>query len=435
MTGSTEGGGDGVIVLDLSRLLWRAPRAAPGGIDRVELALAEALLGSGRACRFAFSDGGRLRLFRDDAARALLRAASERWRGQADDIGASRVRAYLAGEEPFPPMRPRWRDGRLGAAELAGWAMAWLRHGHWSPPLPAAALAGATYVNVSHRNLDDPRLHRVLRGFGRRIAYVHDDIPLRAPALSLPALTRSGGAMLRLLAQEGFEWLTNSRSSARRLADHAAALGHAVAPVVIAPPLAAPFLAPVPTVATARRYFVAAGLFTRRKNLGLLGAAAALAAGQAGVAFDIICLGAPGRDAAAVLAGLPPLGGAVRLLRAEGLRDHAYRLLLAGSRGLLAASLDEGFDYPVQEALATGIAVLASDIEVHREFLAPATPLLPAEDAAAWAEAMRQAVTGGPASRPPPATADAAALLAHVVGGKAAGWHQRHDRAISQRMP
>jgi alpha-1,3-rhamnosyl/mannosyltransferase len=51
-------------------------------------------------------------------------------------------------------------------------------------------------------------------------------------------------------------------------------------------------------------------------------------------------------------------------------------------------SLYEGFGFPVLEAMGAGTPVLASDIPVHRELGSDAAAYLPADDPAAWAEAV-----------------------------------------------
>ncbi len=47
--------------------------------------------------------------------------------------------------------------------------------------------------------------------------------------------------------------------------------------------------------------------------------------------------------------------------------DKDYLLLLRGAKLFLAPSIDEGFDLPPLEAMACGIPVICSNIEIHRE--------------------------------------------------------------------
>ena len=408
--------------MDVSRLVWRSHRAAPGGIDRVELALAEALLSTTHEVQFVFSDVGRLRGLRAGAVRRLVHDTAVRWRGSIGDGGHRQVQAYLAGENVFPPMTQAWRDGQLTFAELAEWLRGFVRYAHFEAvDLQSTARAAATYVNVSHRNLGRTSLMQQLEGFGRKVAYLHDDIPLRHPDMALPKLNRDFAAMFRNVALSGFEVLTNSRTSAERLLESAARLGVRLAdPTVIPPPLPTHLLAPIPRRVTARRFFLTSGLFTFRKNLRVLHEAAATLELTEMAPFDIVFVGTPGRDAAQLLAGFGAGLQRVRMLRAEGLSDLAYRELLAASCGLLAPSLDEGFDYPAHEALAAGIPVLASDIAVHRELLTGQAVLLPTHDAKRWGGALQQALEqpqAGVAGRSLPSQASAAAMLGYVIGG------------------
>ncbi|HEX2150611.1 MAG TPA: glycosyltransferase family 1 protein, partial [Stellaceae bacterium] len=63
-----------MIALDLSRLLSRAGRGTPTGIDRVELAYAEHLIASGMPCCFAaLTPDGRLALLPRRTAEDFVR--------------------------------------------------------------------------------------------------------------------------------------------------------------------------------------------------------------------------------------------------------------------------------------------------------------------------------------------------------------------------
>jgi len=66
--------------------------------------------------------------------------------------------------------------------------------------------------------------------------------------------------------------------------------------------------------------------------------------------------------------------------------------LYSASDLLLFPTLEEGFGYPVIEAFASGLPVVASDIEVMREVSAGAALLADPEDPAALAASCRTAV-------------------------------------------
>src|SRR5579862_8673934 len=74
-----------MIALDVSRLLSRAGRGTPSGIDRVELAYAEHLLASAaEGCFTALTPTGELGLLRRHSAQRYVAALGAAWRGEGD---------------------------------------------------------------------------------------------------------------------------------------------------------------------------------------------------------------------------------------------------------------------------------------------------------------------------------------------------------------
>ncbi|WP_431303928.1 glycosyltransferase [Sediminicoccus sp. BL-A-41-H5] len=386
------------LALDVSRLLWRAVRAAPGGIDRLELAMAQHLLEEEPAARFVFTDGGAIRALKPAMARRLVEGATARWAGQPGDAAWRRVLAYLEGDDAaFPPARARLADRQVPLVDLGRNLLAGLlyRRGALRAEEPEA-LHGAAYLNLSHRNLDDAKLFAALSRAGHLLCYLHDDIPLRRPALAAPGSDQRFRRMLRHLGERPVRIVTNSAASRTRILESAAAHGLRLPRVeVIAPPVCEIFTHRAARPVAGRRFFLVPGLVTARKNLALLAEACRAMADATG-GFDVILAGASGLDAAEVLAGLGEMPPGVRLLRAEGLSDHAMARLLRAAIAVLAPSLEEGFDYPVHEALASGVPVIASDIPAHREYVAGFAELLEARDVAGWAAAMADFAAGGP---------------------------------------
>ncbi|MBS7791184.1 glycosyltransferase [Roseococcus sp. SDR] len=385
------------LALDVSRLLWRAVRPAPGGIDRVELAMARHLLREEPQSRFVFTDGGVIRSLTPATVRRLTEEAAARWRGSVDDEGSRRVVAYLASEaRVFPPARPRLTDRHVPLVDAGRNLRAQLSYQRRGMLLEAPeALQGAIYVNLSQRNLDEPRLLEALPPGGRMLACLYDAIPLRDSALAAPGSDARMLRMLRHLAARQARLVTISEASRTQITEAAARLGLGLPAIaVVPPPLAEPFLERDSPPGTAQRFFLVPGLLTRRKNLGLL--AEACRRLPRGAGFDILLAGAPGLDAAPVLAGLGETPAGIRLLRAEGLSDLAMARLMRGAIAVLAPSLEEGFDYPVHEALALGVPVIASDIPAHREYVAGVAELLDPQDADAWAAALADFATAGP---------------------------------------
>src|SRR5580765_756183 len=86
-----------MIALDLSRLLSRAGRGTPTGIDRVELAYAEHLIANGAAaCFTAVSASGGLGLLRRRVAEQFIAAIGAAWRGALDPVLQNRQVRQIA---------------------------------------------------------------------------------------------------------------------------------------------------------------------------------------------------------------------------------------------------------------------------------------------------------------------------------------------------
>ena len=73
--------------------------------------------------------------------------------------------------------------------------------------------------------------------------------------------------------------------------------------------------------------------------------------------------------------------------------------LRAGAMAVLVPSRKEGFGLPVLEAMAAGVAVLASDTPALREVGADAATYLPLDDPSAWGRAISALAHEGPAAR------------------------------------
>ena len=69
--------------------------------------------------------------------------------------------------------------------------------------------------------------------------------------------------------------------------------------------------------------------------------------------------------------------------------DVVLPALFAGAEAVLSPSRDEGFDFPLLEALTCGAVVVASDIPVHREHFEPAVVLFESGRADALAAGIR----------------------------------------------
>src|SRR5205085_8836692 len=157
-----------MIVLDLSRLLSRAGRETPTGIDRVELAYAEHLIAADPAALFTMTTlSGGLGLVPRRTAEAFVAAIGAAWRSSTD-IGGDQRNVRRLG----------WR-GRFAA--LAGGEarlFAALRHSRERP----------VYVLVSHHHLEKAAIFARLRARGRArfVCLIHDLIPMEFPEYAKP---------------------------------------------------------------------------------------------------------------------------------------------------------------------------------------------------------------------------------------------------------
>lgn len=97
---------------------------------------------------------------------------------------------------------------------------------------------------------------------------------------------------------------------------------------------------------------------------------------------------------ALVLAGPAGWGPPLNLPAAEDvvlggwLEDHDLRRVVAAATAVILPSRDEGFGLPLIEALATGTAVVASDLPVHREVTGRHAVFFPVGDVDALADAL-----------------------------------------------
>jgi glycosyltransferase involved in cell wall biosynthesis len=70
------------------------------------------------------------------------------------------------------------------------------------------------------------------------------------------------------------------------------------------------------------------------------------------------------------LESVASVGSRLRFL--NGVSDAEYSSILGGAQALVTASLDEGFGIPLIEAMARGVPVVCSDLEIFREVAGPA---------------------------------------------------------------
>ena len=79
-----------------------------------------------------------------------------------------------------------------------------------------------------------------------------------------------------------------------------------------------------------------------------------------------------------------------RIVFHNGVTDAEYREILGSAQALISASKDEGFGIPLVEAMALGIPVIASDIEIFHEIAGDAGLFFDSENPEQLAQAVQQ---------------------------------------------
>jgi len=199
-----------------------------------------------------------------------------------------------------------------------------------------------------------------------------------------------------------------SRATAGALRAHA---GVETSRLAVVPNAPTPGLGPVEDVdAIARlrrraglnaRYVLVVGSLAPHKNVPWLGDVLARARARPGCGdLGLVVVGHSGAALALRLARdweRLGLGEAARLLGV--LADDELSAAYAGTEALLVPSLVEGFSIPAADAQRLGVPVVASRLPALEEVCGEAAWLVPPGDAGAFAAAVVEAVTDGPARR------------------------------------
>jgi glycosyltransferase involved in cell wall biosynthesis len=349
------------IALDLSRLLARAGRSAPTGIDRVELAYARHFIARGDAglVFLARTPLGGLAPLPAQGAADFVAALDANWRGATT---GSSLAMILAAQKLFvsAALGRSWIDDR-----------------------------DAVYLLVSHQHLDRPGpIARLKRRKGAHfVPFVHDLIPLRFPEFARPGHAERHRRRIETVARFADAVIVNSEATG---ADLEPALGDRTPPIIVAPLGIDPPPVSEPSSKVNRPYFICVGTIEPRKNhLLLLNLWRRLAAEHGKNAPRLVLVGRRGWENENVIDLLqrsPPIR---RLVDERGaLADRAMIELLASARALLMPSFAEGYGLPVAEALNAGTPVLCSDLASLREVGQQVPEYLDPLDGPAWQRAI-----------------------------------------------
>lgn len=393
-----------MILFDLSRLVSRAGRETPTGIDRVELAYAEHLVAGRTPLSFTMMTPlGGFGPLPQAVAKDYLQVLAGAWReaGSSQRIGQAKRLARTL------------RTAALLRGERA-------LHGQC-----AAGTGRVVYMLVSHHHLEKraaiARLkHQVQACF---VCLIHDLIPIVFPEYALPGQNDKHRRRIETAAALADAVIVNSTVTREGFAPYLARAGRAppmlVAPFGVDPPAALP-AEPPPVKAP---YFVCVGTIEARKNhLLLLNLWRQLVDQLGDAAPRLVLIGQRGwetENAIDMLERCPALRGVV--FERTNVPDDEAAHLVQGARALLLPSFAEGFGFPLIEALALGVPVLCSNLAAFRENGGDVPEYLDPLDGFGWRSAVIDYAM--------PDSPRRAAQLRHLSGWRAPSW-QDHFAAV-----
>jgi glycosyltransferase involved in cell wall biosynthesis len=346
------------VILDISRLLTVAHRAAPTGIDRVELAYAR-------------------RWSEDREAKCSFVA-------EMPLLGYGALPRQVVAEL-VEALEHAWADGGATAAAAARRARLALPFGRGAMTEMLRRPGPKAFLLVSHRALERPARIAALRRQGCQfVPLIHDLIPLQHPEFARAGHAEKHRRRIATTASLADAIVVNSAATGAELTPWLAARP-TPPPVAVAPLGVRPPQVDEPPVAL-RPYFVALGTIEPRKNhLLLLNIWRQFAATMGAAAPRLVVVGRRGWENENVLDMLERCAAIDGLVRETGaLPDREVASLLRGARALLFPSFAEGFGLPLAEALALGVPAICSDLPALREVGGNVPDYLDPLDGAAW---------------------------------------------------
>jgi glycosyltransferase involved in cell wall biosynthesis len=213
-----------------------------------------------------------------------------------------------------------------------------------------------------------------------QVVSVYDCWFLRHPTLSRGAVHQAG-RVLRRAIDRGATVHASSASTAAEIADLFPTARVVTIPLAAVPMPDATPEPPIPAI-VGRPFIAAIGTLERRKNLPLLIEAFGLLAAQDDDIL-LVLAGADGDDRQAINSAIDSLDPAVaRRVAMTGRVDEPARSWLLRNATVLAyPSLDEGFGFPLLDAMQVGLPIVASNRGSIPEVCGAAGLLCEADDA------------------------------------------------------
>jgi glycosyltransferase involved in cell wall biosynthesis len=371
------------VVIDMSRLATRFSRPAPNGIDRVDLGYAQHFLSRERAGQAAILGLAGPRAVANRAARQIVAAIAEHWRegGRAEDDHAyQNLGHFLDGSVPNPSSAYRtdaqsnWRVARSLARLLRDEAVLGRDAMFPGRSLAQTVPQDAIYLNVSQFPLWIDGYFRWLdqRPDVKAVFFIHDLLPIEYPEFFPASEAHRHARRLEVLARRAAGIIVASDHTRQAIERYFEANAHPLPPICVCPlPVTESFSSSrAPVLVRRHPYFVSIGTLEPRKNqLFLLNLWREFNdKGDGGEIPRLVLVGARGWDNENVVdmiercARLRPF-----VIETGRLSTPALVQIMRGSRAVLMPTFAEGFGLPVAEALASGVRVIASDIQVFRE--------------------------------------------------------------------
>jgi glycosyltransferase involved in cell wall biosynthesis len=393
-----------VILFDLSRLVSRAGRETPTGIDRVELAYAEHLIaGRSPPCFTMMTPLGGFGMLPGAVAKEYLQALAGAWR----EAGSSQRIAQAKRLGRTLHTTALWRGERTLRGQCS------------------AETDCVVYLLVSHHHLEKrraiARLKRQLRA--RFVCLIHDLIPIEFPEYALPGQNDKHRRRIETAAALADAVIVNSTVTREGFAPYLARAGRAPSVVVAPFGVGSPAVLPIEPPPVKAPYFVCIGTIEARKNhLLLLNLWRQLAVELGDAVPRLFLIGQRGwetENAIDMLERCPALRGVV--FERKNVPDDEAARLAQGARALLLPSFAEGFGFPLVEALALGVPVLCSNLAALRENGGDVPEYLDPLDGLGWRSAVIDYAL--------PASPRRAAQLRRLSGWRAPSW-QDHFAAV-----